>query len=90
MTTYTAHALRKMIDNGWTLEDVNAAVEMPSITYLNSRPGTMRHIRNGLCAIVETATMTVITVHLSTVETAIRPDQMGDAAAVAFERRRKR
>lgn len=88
--TYTRHALVKMIENGWTLEDVAACVDAPSITYVNSREGSMRYIRNGLCVILEVATRTVITVHLSTVETAIRPDQMNDAAAVEYERKRKR
>lgn len=84
------HALDKARDLGWTRQQIELVAERPSITYANSRPGTMRHIRDGICAIVDPVALVVITVHPSTRETPIRPDQMSDPKAVEYEKKRRR
>lgn len=86
---FTRHAVEKAIDLGWTIDQIEKAVSFPSITYANSRPNTVRCIRDGICAVFDFTTQTIVTVHPSTRETAIRPDQMKDPRALAFEARRK-
>lgn len=62
---YTRHAVERMNERGWTIEQVEEVVNFPTLTYKNSRPDTMRHIRNGICAVVDTVAGVVITIHWS-------------------------
>ena len=70
------HATRAAESKGFSIEDVLAAANNPSITYANGRyPGQMRHIRGGIVAVVEPATSTIVTVYANVKETALRTDQ---------------
>lgn len=100
----TANARRVRTPQGWVLEphvveqaeskgidiaQIIKAVEAPATTYANGRfPGQMRHIRDGICVVVDPAGRKAITVYLDRVETDLRADQT-DADALKYGRRRQ-
>lgn len=78
MNTYriTHHAKTQAESKGFTVADIQAAAMHPSVTYANGRyPNQMRHIRNGLVAVVDTVNRTVVTIYADVIETDLRPDQ---------------
>lgn len=91
--TLSVHARRQCAAKGISERDVLAAADSPAHSYPNGRvPGQMRHVRGGVCAVVDPATLLVVTVYANVVETDLREDQrVGDGAAdaLAFERRRQ-
>jgi len=82
------HAVKMAASKGFTREQVLEAANTPSHTYANGRyPGQFRHIKGSVCAVVNPATKSVITVYLNTLETEVRPDQK-DPDAVRFASRK--
>lgn len=71
-----SHAMTQAEAKGFRVEDVLAAAQDPTHTYDNGRfPGQKRHIRGGICAVVDPVRCIVITVYTNVQETALRPDQ---------------
>ena len=86
----TAHALRQSLAKGFNPDAVLRAASDPAITYANGRyVGQVRHIRDGIVAVVDPTAHSVITVYANVVETDLRPDQK-DADAVRYGRGRSR
>lgn len=85
--TLTHHAQKQATEKGIPHHLVLDAANNPSHTYENGRyAGQKRHIKNGIVAVVETASKRVRTVYKDQEETAIRPDQQ-DADAQKYARR---
>lgn len=75
---------------GFAHSDVLDAANNPAHTYPNGRyEGQMRHVKNGIVAVVEPDSKTVRTVYADQVETDLRPDQKDDDA-LAYSRGQKR
>jgi hypothetical protein len=84
------HAARQATEKGFDHSAVLDAANDPAHSYPNGRyPGQMRHIKNGIVAVVDPAKQHVITVYEDRTETALRPDQK-DADAQAYGRKRAR
>lgn len=82
------HAARQATSKGIAHEDVLAAANAPSHTYENRRfPGQMRHIKDGLVAVVDPSRRQIVTVYKDQEETALRPDQK-DSDALAYGRKK--
>lgn len=82
----SSHAARQATQKGFDHNHVLAAANDPHHTYANGRyPGQMRHIRNGIVAVVEPESKRVVTVYADVQETAPRPDQK-DADAQKYAR----
>lgn len=85
--TLNPHAAKQAAMKGIPHEDVLAAANSPAHTYENRRyPGQMRHIKDGLVAVVDPSRRQVVTVYKDQEETALRPDQT-DRDAQAYGRR---
>lgn len=70
------HAERQAREKGFARADVLAAANDPHHTYPNGRyPGQMRHVRNGLVAVVDPSRSLVVTTYRDQEKTALRPDQ---------------
>ena len=84
----TRHAYEQARAKGFSTEAVLRAAQDPTVTYANGRfAGQMRHIRDGIVAIVDPTSGAVITVYANVTETALRPDQK-DADALRYGARR--
>lgn len=87
MTTTTEIATRPILSKhcveqakakGLPLEAIRAAAVDPEVTYESHRyPGQYKHIKDGLCVVVDRNRSIIITVFLHHVRTALRPDQVG-------------
>jgi hypothetical protein len=87
--TLTRHVVAQALAKGWNVADIQAAADYPQTTYANGRyPNQMRHIRNGIVAIVNVLTGEVVTCYANVVETELRADQR-DRDAQAYGRRRQ-
>lgn len=83
----TRHALAQAKAKGFAVQSVILAAAAPSVTYANGRyAGQMRHIRDGIVAVVDIRTRTIITVYANVTETALRADQT-DADALRYGKR---
>lgn len=70
------HSAKQATMKGFAHEDVLAAANNPSHTYPNGRyPGQVRHVRNGLVAVVDPKRGEVVTVYKDQEKTALRADQ---------------
>lgn len=70
------HAAKQANIKGFAHSDVLAAANDPHHTYPNGRyEGQMRHIRNGIVAVVDPSRQQVVTVYQDQKETAPRVDQ---------------
>jgi len=84
------HAAKQATMKGLDHAAVLDAANNPHHTYPNGRyPGQIRHIRNGIVAVVDPSRQQVITVYEDQRETALRPDQR-DADALRYGRNRGR
>lgn len=83
----THHAARQAAVKGFAIDAVIRAAQSPSITYPSGKrhPGQVRHIRDGIVAVVDPVTATVVTVYENVRETALRPDQR-DPVALEYGR----
>lgn len=80
----TRHAEAQAEAKGFDMAAVIRAAVDPSITYANGRyAGQMRHIRDGIVAVVDVRSRTIVTVYANVTETALRADQT-DADAVRY------
>lgn len=85
--TLHPHAAKQATMKGFAHSDVLAAANNPAHSYPNGRyEGQMRHIRNGIVAVVDPGRQRVVTVYEDQRETALRPDQK-DQDAVAYGNR---
>ena len=76
MYSISLHAAQQAKAKGWTLEEVYAAANRPTVTYPNGRyEGQMRHIRNGIVAVCDPRQHKVVTVYANVERTPLRPDQ---------------
>lgn len=83
------HAIRQAEEKGIHTDAVLRAANDPTVTYANRRyPNQRRHIRDGICAVVDPVEQKVVTFYLDVVETPLRPDQT-DRAAHRYGRRVK-
>lgn len=83
----TRHAEAQAKAKGFDMTAVIRAAVSPSITYANGRyEGQMRHIRDGIVAVVDTRSRTIVTVYANVTETALRADQT-DADALRYGKR---
>jgi hypothetical protein len=83
----TLHAQQQAAAKGWTVEDVLLAAAKPLHTYRSGRvAGQVRHVRNGIVAVIDPATAKVVTVYVDRVETALRVDQR-DSDALHWDAR---
>lgn len=90
MFTLTRHAYAKVNGDVALARRVGKAANMPSVTYPNGRvPGQMRHIRDGMVAVVDPNSRKIITFYENIVETDIRPDQKDKDALTYAERKRR-
>lgn len=81
------HAARQATSKGFDHAAVLDAANSPSHAYPNGKyPGQMRHIKNGIVAVVDPAERKVVTVYEDQRQTALRPDQK-DRDARAYGRR---
>lgn len=72
----TAHAARQATAKGFSHEDVQLAADEPHHTYPSgNHEGQMRHVRNGIVAVVRPDKRSVITVYEDQRQTVLRPDQ---------------
>lgn len=82
----TIHVMKKAQSLGVTLSEVMRAADTPEHTFESRRfPGQMRHVRNGIVAVVDPKDKKVITAYKAVEETDIRPDQQSDADARRFQ-----
>ncbi len=73
----THHAKRQAEAKGFAPRAVALAAQDPDVRYPSrNHPGQERRIRGGICAVVDPATDTVVTVYLHLVVTPLRPDQI--------------
>jgi len=87
--TLTYHAQKTAALKGFKRADVHETANNPHHTYPNGRdPSQVRHVRNGIVAVVNPATREVVTVYKDQEETAKRSDQT-DPDAIAYENRRR-
>lgn len=83
------HATKQAEAKGIHPDAVLRAANHPSVTYDNRRhPNQRRHIRDGICAVVDPAAGKVVTFYLDRVETPLRADQI-DPDALAHAARVK-
>lgn len=81
------HAAKQASMKGFAHSEVLAAANDPAHTYPNGRyAGQMRHIRNGIVAVVDPLRKQVVTVYEDQRETTLRPDQK-DKDAVEYGKR---
>jgi hypothetical protein len=86
--TLSAHAVKQSRVKAFHEDAVLLAASDPHTSYENRRfPGQMRHIRDGIVAVVDPAARRVITVYENVKETELRPDQR-DADALAYGARK--
>jgi hypothetical protein len=72
----STHAARQAAAKGFHPHHVLEAANDPHHSYPNGRyPGQMRHVRDGIVAVVEPHNQRVVTVYADQVETAPRTDQ---------------
>jgi hypothetical protein len=73
----TRHAERQSATKGIDPFTLMAAAGSPTVRYAHGpkHPGQWRHIRDGIVAVVEPKTMTVITAYIDVERTALRADQ---------------
>lgn len=83
------HAAEQAKKKGVHPDRVLLAANSPSVTYDNRRHlHQRRHIRDGICAVVDPAEGKVVTFYLDVEQTPLRPDQT-DPDAVAYGNRVK-
>lgn len=81
------HAAKQASMKGFDQSAVLAAANSPSHTYPNGRyPGQMRHVKDGIVAVVDPKRRQVVTVYQDQTETALRSDQR-DLDAVSYGKR---
>ena len=81
------HAAKQATMKGFDHNAVLAAANDPAHTYPNGRyQGQMRHIRDGIVAVVDPSRSQVVTVYQDQEKTALRADQK-DADARAYGRK---
>lgn len=84
----TRHAAAQAAAKGFDMRAVVRAAVEPTVTYANGRyAGQMRHIREGIVAVVDTRTRTIVTVYANVVETDLRADQT-DRDAMRYGKRK--
>lgn len=73
----TRHCVEQARAKGLDLAAIRAAAADPDVTYESHRhPGQYKHIKDGLCVVVDRDRAVIITVFLHHVRTALRPDQV--------------
>lgn len=71
------HCVLQAREKGFSLEAIRAAAVDPDVTYESHRhPGQYKHIKDGLCVVVDHEKAVIITAFLHHVRTALRPDQV--------------
>ena len=81
------HAAKQATMKGFDHSAVLAAANSPVHTYPNGRfPGQMRHVKDGIVAVVDPSRGHIVTVYQDQKETALRADQQ-DADAQKYGRR---
>jgi hypothetical protein len=71
------HAKQQGRNKGYTEAEILDAALNPTLTYeSHSHPWQHRHVRGGLCAVVDRATGLVVTVYANVDRTALRADQV--------------
>jgi hypothetical protein len=87
MFTHTRHSYAKINGDVALARRVGHAANLPSVTYPNGRvPGQMRHIKDGMVAVVDPKSQKIITFYENVVETDLRPDQTDKDALTYRER----
>lgn len=73
----SVHCVRQAQEKGFDLSAIRAAAVDPDVTYESHRhPGQYKHIKDGLCVVVDRNKAVIITAFLHHVRTALRPDQV--------------
>jgi len=89
MTRFTLS--HHIITKGFDLSLVVDVLDHPSrVTPVTRYPNQLRYIGKGIAVVVDTVTLTAITVYLDGVITPLREDQKNDAAALSSQRLARR
>ena len=85
---FTRHFIDQFRAKGFTTEQVKDAIENPyKVTDVSRYPGQQRYCgRLGVAIVVDSDGITLRTIYLDGVRTALRPDQMNDPIALASRR----
>lgn len=87
VVTYSRHFLTQAIAKGFTAEQIMSAVAEPyKVTPVTRHPGQSRYCGAGVAVVIDSSTLTAITVYLDGVVTDMRDDQRHDAAALSSRR----
>jgi hypothetical protein len=82
------HVVKQAKVKGFSMDSVMRAANDPHHTSENFKyPGQMRHVRDGICAVVHPGEGRIITVYKDQEQTAMRRDQRNDPEAQAHARK---